>query len=295
MTNVQSINNTEIKAQIAVIAQMTQDGASFSDIERKVATTWAGDVFRFIRQAVMLEITGQRLGIAACGIKAVAKKIFDLNQPPVATETVTTETPEEVETPKAKTVKKAKAPKVEAVETTGVLAEQPTDVESPKSSKAIKSFDKTIIGDGVKVAYRADLTEKMAEIQTPQAFEKFFAQLPETCGIVSRTAPYFTRDWTFRIISADEKIKLSMNDIIAKFDVIINDVKDETLTEGLRLAKTIDEVESYTYLDNCKVTNGKKVVPIGDNLKYGVELLCHMTSRTRLKTLATDFAIVELV
>ena len=86
-----------------------------------------------------------------------------------------------------------------------------------------------------------------------------------------------------------------MNDIIAKFDVLIKDIKDDSLTEGLRRATTIDEVESYTHIDGCKVTNGKKVVPVGDNLKYGVELICHMTSRTRLKTLATDFAIVELV
>ncbi len=294
MTNVQSINNTEIKSQIAVIAQMTKDGASYAEVERKVATTWAGDVFRFIRQAVMLELTGQRLGIAACGIKAVAKKIFELNQP------IATETPVSEDTPKVvkaeKTEKKSKVVKETKVEATpnnteGVLEEVKPVATKPK----VKEFNRTTDSEGKKITYREDLTAQMAEIKTPKDFEDFFKTLPETCGIVSRTAPYFTRDWTFRIISADEKTKVSMNEVVAKYEVHVNDVKDEILTENLRLVKTMADLEFITKAMTTKVTNGKKSVPTGEGLKFGVMLICKMVSRTRLKTLATDFAIVELV
>jgi len=293
MTTVMSINNNEIKSQIAAIAAKAQNEASLLEIEKQVSAIWAGDASRFVRQAVMLEVTGQRLGIAACGIKAVAKKIFELNQP-VVTETKSEETPKAVKAEKAeKKPKSVKEPKadVKAENTEGVLEEVKPTASKPK----VKEFSRTVDSDGKKIAYREDLTEGLKAVTTPAEFEAFFAQLPENCGLVSRTAPYFTRDWTFRIISADEKTKVSMNEVVAKYEVHVNGIKDDILTTNLGLVKTMADLEAITNQSEIKVTNGKKSVPTGEGLKFGVMLICKMVSRTRLKTLATDFAIVELV
>ena len=293
MTTVMSINNNEIKLTIAQIAANAQNGASLSEIEKQVSAIWAGDASRFVRQAVMLEVTGQRLGIAACGIKAVAKKIFELNQP-VVTETKSEETPKAVKAEKAeKKPKSVKEPKadVKAENTEGVLEEVKPTASKPK----VKEFSRTVDSDGKKIAYREDLTEGLKAVTTPAEFEALFAQLPENCGLVSRTAPYFTRDWTFRIISADEKTKVSMNEVVAKYEVHVNGIKDDILTTNLGLVKTMADLEAITNQSEIKVTNGKKSVPTGEGLKFGVMLICKMVSRTRLKTLATDFAIVELV
>jgi hypothetical protein len=293
MTTVMSINNNEIKLTIAQIAANAQNGASLSEIEKQVSAIWAGDASRFVRQAVMLEVTGQRLGIAACGIKAVAKKIFELNQP-VVTETKSEETPKAVKAEKAeKKPKSVKEPKadVKAENTEGVLEEVKPTASKPK----VKEFSRTVDSDGKKIAYREDLTEDLKAVTTPAEFEALFAQLPENCGLVSRTAPYFTRDWTFRIISADEKTKVSMNEVVAKYEVHVNGIKDDILTTNLGLVKTMADLEAITNQSEIKVTNGKKSVPTGEGLKFGVMLICKMVSRTRLKTLATDFAIVELV
>jgi len=252
----------------------------------------------------MEELTGQRLGIAACGIRAVAKKMFELNHVEVETVVEVVETPQEVTKAVPKAVKKTTTKKVnepannpaqaESTEVVGAVAEA-AEVEKPKAAKPIKSFDKKVIGDGVKVAYRADLTEQMADIKTPMEFENFFKELPENCGLVSRTAPYFTREWTLRIISGDEKTKLSLNDVTGRFDVLTNGEKDAVMTADLRAAVTHDAVMRIAQIEGAVITNGKKTFPTGEGCKYGVMLICHMTSKTRLKTLATDFAIVELV
>ena len=309
-----AINQSELKNQIAEIATLVKSGTTLPLTVAAVSKMWSGDTFRFHRQAVMNEVTGQRLGVAACGINAVAKKIYELNHVEVV-EVV--ETPQEVaETPKAtkktvaktgKTVKTAKTtkavevietviePTAETTETVGTIADA-IETENPqvaKAPKAIKPFKTTTIGDGLKVAYRADLTEQMANIKTPQDFEDFFKALPETCGIVSRTAPYFTRDWTLRIISADEKTKLSLNEVTGKFDVFVNGEKDVVMTTDLRAAVTHDAVMRIAQIQDAVITNGKKTLPT-EGCKYGVKLICSMSSKTRLKTLATDFAIVEL-
>lgn len=298
-----AINQSELKNQIAEIATLVKSGTTLPLTVAAVSKIWSGDAFRFHRQAVMNEVTGQRLGVAACGINAVAKKIYELNQVEIV-EVV--EAPQEVvETPKvakntvaktAKTVEKTeKTETAETAETAGAIAEA-IENESPqvaKAPKAIKAFKTTTIGDGLKVAYRADLTEQMVNIKTPQDFEDFFNILPENCGIVSRTAPYFTRNWTLRIISADEKTKLSLNEVTGKFDVFVNGEKDVVMTTDLRAANTHKAIMAIAQIQDVIITNGKKTLPT-EGCKYGVKLICSMSSKTRLKTLATDFAVVEL-
>lgn len=276
-----AINYSELKNQIEAIALTVKAGATLAETEKRVIKEFGGDVFRFHRQAIMLELTTQRLGIAACGAKAVAKKIFELNQ--INEQDDNLDLGETIEA-------------TEVIEAEEIITAEPvTEKEvQPTPSKAIKPFKPTTIGDGLKVAYRADLTEQMAAVTTPNDFEDFFKSLPDTCGLVSRTAPYFTREWTHRIISADEKTKLSLNKVIESFDVLVDGALDQTLTLSLRNCKTINEVESLMVINDASITNGKKTFPT-EGVKYGIQLICHMPSKTRLKTLATDFAIVELV
>jgi hypothetical protein len=82
--------------------------------------------------------------------------------------------------------------------------------------------------------------------------------------------------------------------VISKFDVLVEGVegvRDETMTTILRTANDLETVMQIA--QNRIITNGKKTFPT-EGCKYGVKLICGISSKTRLKTLATDFAIVEL-
>jgi len=293
-SNSKAINRKDLEHAIKAIGEMITSGEANQKIEKMISDKWGGEAYRFHRQAVMLELTGQRLGVAACGVKALAKRFMEKYQPTTEvsaeanTDVIATEKVETVVTPTPKKVKAQKVEKVEAATTTDA-------VEKPKASKGIKLFDRPTDIPGQKIAYRADLTERMAAIETPQEFEKFFAELPTTCGLVSRIVPYFTRNWTLRIVSADEKTKFSLNKVIEKFEVHLNGVKNEDMTTDFRALTSINAVMNTTKLQGVTITDGKKTLTFGEGTKYGVELICDVASRTRLKTLATDFAIVELV
>jgi len=253
-----------------------------------LAMQLSGDSMRFMRQALWGELTGSNRPVAKCGVNAILTELMKLH----VVENVAAESAQAAIVPASDELNlgEVEAP---ANEVTAEVAKETAKDEQRKVKALTVKHDR----NGLTIAYRADLTEEIAEtvkdFQSWAAFlEKHKEAFATTVGLVSRGLPIFSQDFAYNVIWDWKGGKV--NPTVEQF---VKGYECDTEAETFKAIATMEELLAFlTAHKEAKIFNSKGIEFVHD-WKEGILLNYPKgaPNRSYFHNMTKFFAVVEMV